>query len=82
MTLWTIRAYYDPEAQVWYSIDGDIPGLAVDGETLEKLAAKAGATLPDLLEIHADDIMDKTRLIGPHSIRIITHHERDFAVAA
>ena len=82
MALWTIRAEYDPEAHVWYSITGDIPGLAADADTLEALAAKAGRMLPDLLEIHADDIVDKRRLDGPHSIRIIAHHERDFAVAA
>ena len=43
MALWTIRAEYDPEARVWYSIDGDLPGLAADAETLEAIAAKAGA---------------------------------------
>lgn len=82
MALWTIRAEYDPEASVWYSIDGDLPGLAIDAETLEELAAKAGRHLPDLLEIHEDQIIDKARLKGPHSIRIIAHHERDFDVAA
>ena len=82
MALWTIRAEYDPEDHVWYSIAGDIPGLAADAETLEALAVKAGAMLPDLLEIHAEDIVDPNRLVGPHSIRIIAHHERDFAVAA
>lgn len=82
MALWTIRANYDTEAKVWYSIEGDIPGLAVDAETLEALAEKAGAILPDLLEIHAEDFLDKTRLEAPHSIRIIAYHERDFDVAA
>jgi hypothetical protein len=82
LALWTIRAEYDPEARVWYSVDGDIPGLAVDAETVEALAAKAGAMLPDLLEIHADKVADPARLRGPHSIRIIAHHERDFDVAA
>lgn len=82
MALWTIRAEYDPEAKVWYSIDGDLPGLAADADTLEALAAKAGAMLPDLLEIHADELVDKSRLNGPHSIRIIAHHEREFDVAA
>jgi hypothetical protein len=82
MALWTIRADYDPEARVWYSVEGDIPGLAADAETLEALAAKAGTMLPDLLEIHSDQILDKSRLAGPHSIRIIAHHERDFDVAA
>lgn len=81
MTLWTIRAQYDPEAQVWYSIEGDIPGLAADGETLEALAAKAGAMLPDLLDIHTDTLA-RERRTGPHSIRIIAHHEGNFDVAA
>ncbi|MEG8027058.1 MULTISPECIES: DUF1902 domain-containing protein [Sphingomonas] len=82
MAHWTIRADYDPEAGVWYSVDGDIPGLAADATTLEALAAKAGAMLPDLLDIHADDIADPARLSGPHRIRIIAHHERDFEIAA
>ena len=82
MALWTVRADYDPEAQVWWVSDSDLPGLNADAETLEALVEKAGAMLPDLLEIHEDDIADKGRLAGPHSIRIIAHHERDFDVAA
>jgi len=82
MALWTIRAEYDPEAKVWWTSDSDIPGLAVDAETVEALAAKVGAILPDLLEIHGEDIVDHDRLDGPHTIRIIAHHEREFDVAA
>jgi Domain of unknown function (DUF1902) len=81
MTVWTIRAAYDPEAKVWYSADGDIPGLAADGATFEELAAKAGRHLPDLLDIHRETI-DPSRLGGPHRIRIIAHHEHDFEIAA
>ncbi len=82
MTLWTIRANYDPEDHVWYSVDGDVPGLLVDALSLEELARKAGAMLPDLLEIHAEDFADKSRLNGPHRLRIIAFHEREFDVAA
>jgi hypothetical protein len=82
MAVWTIRAEYDPEAHVWWSADSDLPGLAADAPTLEQLAEKAGAMLPDLLEIHRDDIADKQRLSGPHRIRIIAHHEHLFDVAA
>ena len=81
MTTWTIRAAYDPEAKVWYSADDDIPGLAGDGATFEEMAEKAGRHLPDLLEIHRDDI-DPARLVGPHSIPIIAHHEHYFGIAA
>ncbi len=82
MALWTIRANYDPEARVWYTMDGDIPGLLADAETIEELAAKAGRMLPDLLEIHADTFADETVLQGPHRIHVIAFHERDFDVAA
>lgn len=82
MTLWTIRTEYDPEARVWWSVDSDLPGLAVDAVTLEELAAKAGTMLPDLLQIHGDEIVDKSRLVGPHRIRVIGHHEHLLDVAA
>ena len=82
MATWTIRAQYDDEAHVWYSIDGDIPGLAVDAGTLEELGAKAGTMLPDLLDIHGDEVIDRGRLNGPHSIRVVAYHEREYPVAA
>ena len=81
VTLWTIRAEYDPETKVWWSADSDIPDLAVEAESLELVAAKTGTMLPDLLKIHADDIVDKTRLVGPHRIRIIACYEHQFDVA-
>ena len=82
MAHWTIWANYDPEARVWYTVHGDIPGLLVDASSIEELADKAGAHLPDLLEIHADDFTDKSQLQSPHSIRVIAFHEREFDVAA
>ena len=82
MTVWSVHANYDPEARVWYAIDGDIPGLAVDAGTLEQLEIKVGNMLDDLLDIHQDDFTDKSVLKGPHMIRIVAFHERTFAVAA
>jgi hypothetical protein len=82
VALWTIWANYDEEERVWYTVQGEIPGLFVDAETIEDLARKAGEQLPDLLEIHADEFQDKSRLQAPHSIRVIAFHERQFEVAA
>lgn len=82
MSIWTVRAEYDPEAHVWWTADSDIPGLAADAETLEALAGKVGSLLADLLEIHRGEIVDRDRLSGPHSIRIVAHHEQSFDVAA
>ncbi|UZK69128.1 DUF1902 domain-containing protein [Sphingomonas sp. S1-29] len=82
MTVWMVRSEYDPEARVWYVADSDIPGIAADAATLEALAEKIGRLLPDLLDLNASLVADVARLEGPHSIRIVAHHERDFAVAA
>ena len=82
MAQWTIKAAYDPEACVWYSVEGDLPGLAADAETIDALAAKIGVMLPDLLTLNSDCLADKSCLAEPHSIRIIAHDERDFDVAA
>ena len=82
MALWTIRAEYDPEAAVWLTVDSDIPGLAADAPTLDELATKVGAMLPDLLELNVDQLADLSRRAGPHRLRIIAHHERLFDVAA
>jgi hypothetical protein len=82
MAIWTIWANYDDEAKVWSTANGDIPGLLVDAPSIEELAHKAGAHLPDLLEVHGDDFEDKAVLQGPHSIRVIAFHEHDHQVAA
>lgn len=82
MSRWTIRAEYDAEARIWYAAGGDIPCLAADADMLKELAAKAGAMLPELLRINAEELADAGRVAGPHSIRIIAFHEREFNVAA
>ena len=82
MALWTIRAEYDPEASVWWTADSDVPGLAADAPSLDELATKVGAMLPDLLELNADQLADASRRKAPHRLRIIAHHERLFDVAA
>lgn len=79
MAQWTLKAEYDADARVWYTVEGDVPGLAADAETLER---KIGPMILDLLEIHADQIPDKDRLVPPHNVRIVAHHERAFDIAA
>lgn len=82
MAQWSVKAEYDPEARVWYTVEGDVPGLAADAETLEALERKIGPMILDLLEINADFITDRDRLVGPHNVRMIAHHERAFDLAA
>jgi hypothetical protein len=82
MTVWTVRAEYDPEAAVWWTADSDVPGLAADAATLDELAGKIGAMLSDLLQLNAEQLADPSCLKGPHRLRIIANHERLFDVAA
>ena len=82
MAVWTIRANYDSEAHVWYSVDGEVPGLAIDAVTLEELEVKAGSMLEELLDIHADDFSEKSILVVPHALHIIACYERTYDVAA
>ena len=81
MTLWTIHAAYDAEARVWYTLDCDVPGLATEGETLERLRERAAAVLPELVAANADRIAPDRR-DGPHSLRLVAFHESTFPVAA
>ena len=81
MTVWTVNALYDPEAQVWVAYDSDVPGLVTEGETIAKLEAKLDALVPEMVELNADYI-PADRREGPHSFRLIAHYESDQILAA
>ena len=81
MTLWTLHAAYDPEAQIWYTMDCDVPGLVTEGETLERLRERAVAVLPELLELNGGGIEPERRQ-GPHSLRLVAFHESTIPIAA
>ena len=81
MTIWTLHAAYDAEAQVWYTLDCDVPGLVTEGETLERLRERAAAVLPELLEDNAAHIAPERRE-GPHSLRLVAFHESIMPIAA
>lgn len=82
MANWIVRADYDPESQSWYVFDSDVPGLSTGADTLEQLEAKLPDMIVDLLELNAGIIQDKARLEGPHSFRLVAHHEAFHAIAA
>lgn len=82
MTLWTIWANYDPEAKVWYTCDADVPGLVAEGETLAELERKIGERFMDMLEGNAHLILDKSRLQGPHEVRLVAFSETRSQIAA
>lgn len=81
MTLWTLHAAYDPEAQVWYTMDCDVPGLVTEGETLERLRERAAAVMPELLKDNAA-LIPQDRRKGPHALRLVAFHESTTSIAA
>jgi predicted RNase H-like HicB family nuclease len=81
MTLWTLHAGYDPEAQIWYTLDCDVPGLVTEGETLERLRERAAAVMPELIDDNAKHI-EPERRAGPHLLRLVAFHESTMPVAA
>jgi hypothetical protein len=82
MATWTIWANYDPEAQLWYTSDSELPGIVAEAETLAQLERKIGERFPDMLEGNAHLIEDKSRLAGPHELRLVAFSETRRQVAA
>lgn len=62
MRTFVVRANWDAEAKVWVATSEDVPGLAMEADTLERLIEKLNLVVPELLELngvvpsHADEI--------------------------
>lgn len=82
MSEWIVRADYDSASKSWCVFDSDVPGLSTDADTLEELGAKLPDMIVELLELNEHLFVDKARLEGPHSFRLVAHHEAFHAIAA
>ena len=49
-----VKAVHDPVAGVWLVESSDVPGLFLEGDTLEALAEKLPGAILDLLEAGGD----------------------------
>jgi predicted RNase H-like HicB family nuclease len=47
-----VRADWDPEVNLWVADSDDVPGLATEAETVERLIAKLEVMIPELLELN------------------------------
>jgi len=45
-----VHADWDAEATVWVATSEDVPGLATEAETIEKLTDRLRTIIPELLE--------------------------------
>jgi len=49
---YTINCYYDDEAGVWTAVSEDIPGLVLEADSYDDLAARIRQTLPELFALN------------------------------
>jgi len=45
-----VKATFDDEGQVWFTESVDLPGLRIEGDTLEEIQAKLPGAIQDLVE--------------------------------
>jgi predicted RNase H-like HicB family nuclease len=69
----TVNAEWDPEAKVWVATSDDVPGLVTEAETVEALAGKLSAMIPELLEANGTLVGSAVREVP---INLIAHREQ------
>lgn len=52
-----IRCDWDPEAEVWYVSDSDVPGLVAEAATPEDMQRLLQARIPELLELNLPNLL-------------------------
>ena len=52
---YTVTAEWDDDAQVWYVVESDIPGLATEAPTQAQLIQHILELAPDLIELNQED---------------------------
>ncbi|GMQ77328.1 MAG: hypothetical protein BMS9Abin01_2659 [Gammaproteobacteria bacterium] len=59
-----VTARWDDEALVWYATSDDVPGLALEAESMEALVTKVRAAVPELLELNGILPTEKPREVA------------------
>lgn len=47
-----VHSTWDSEAEVWVATSEDVPGLAIEAETTERLIERLKTVIPELLELN------------------------------
>jgi hypothetical protein len=51
----TVRCEWDPEAEVWFVAESNVPGLATEAKNPEAMTKKLKALIPELLSLNQPD---------------------------
>jgi hypothetical protein len=55
----TVSCDWDPEAEVWYVSDSDVPGLSAEAPTHEEMAELLQRRVCELVQLNRPDLADK-----------------------
>lgn len=71
-----VRALWDEEAKVWVASSDDVPGLATEASTWDKLIPKLQDMIPELLDAngYADgDVNVRVKVLA--ELNVVAHRE-------
>jgi len=71
-----VHALWDDEAKVWVATSDDVPGLATEAPTWDKLIPKLQSMIPELLDAngYADGDVDvRVKVLG--EVNVVAHRE-------
>lgn len=70
-----VVAQWDPEAQVWYVSESDVPGLVTEAESVEALLQRLDVMIPELLELNnAREVDEEKPPTVPFELLVRQHH--------
>lgn len=52
MISFSVNAEWDPEAEVWYVSESNVPGLVTEASTIDELLRKLKVMVPEMLELN------------------------------
>ena len=68
---YAVRAKWDNEAQVWVADSEDIPGVAAEAESREKLQARLAVLIPEMIELN------NVQVDSNEPLEIVIHYHRE-----
>ncbi len=59
-----VRCDWDPEAEVWYVAESNVPGLSVEAPTMEQMQEKVLRAAVEMIELNMPELI---RAAGPQA---------------
>ena len=77
--LYTVKAFWDRQAQVWVAQSDDVPGLATEADSIESLTNKLRQMIPELLQLNN---VVPAEYVGDISFELIGYRQESIEIAS